>query len=139
MIQTEDQKINPFRLEKTCTACPAQWEGFTDTGREVYIRYRGDRFSVHVACEQFPDIWSEEAWKHDEPCILDIGNALGEPGNGWMTTYQMQKLLIKHNLTKKLSFGDKVVIELDNITEYILGYWYGYRYKIRRYINKILG
>ena len=28
------------QLAKTCGACPAQWEGVTDDGQEVYIRYR---------------------------------------------------------------------------------------------------
>lgn len=27
-------------VTKTCEACPAQWEGVTDDGRSVYVRYR---------------------------------------------------------------------------------------------------
>ena len=27
-------------LEKTCEACPAQWEGQLEDGRYVYVRYR---------------------------------------------------------------------------------------------------
>jgi hypothetical protein len=27
-------------LEKTCDACPSQWEGKTIDGRHVYVRYR---------------------------------------------------------------------------------------------------
>jgi hypothetical protein len=36
-------------LWRTCEACPAQWEGETDDGREVYIRYRGAHGYVVVA------------------------------------------------------------------------------------------
>lgn len=35
-------------LERTCLACPAQWEGESDTGAAVYIRFREGRLRVHV-------------------------------------------------------------------------------------------
>jgi hypothetical protein len=35
-------------LEKTCTACPAQWEGKLENGRALYARYRGGGLSVGV-------------------------------------------------------------------------------------------
>lgn len=28
------------KLKQTCHACPSQWEGKTDNGKDVYIRYR---------------------------------------------------------------------------------------------------
>lgn len=34
---------------RTCSACPAQWEGVTDDGRQVYARYRGSCGYVSVA------------------------------------------------------------------------------------------
>lgn len=33
-------------LEMTCGACPAQWEGHTEDGTYVYIRYRSGRICV---------------------------------------------------------------------------------------------
>src|SRR4051794_27890569 len=33
-------------LEKTCTACPSQWEGTLADGRTLYARYRGGTLSV---------------------------------------------------------------------------------------------
>jgi hypothetical protein len=33
-------------LKKTCTACPAQWEGTLDDGRAIYVRYRWGQLSV---------------------------------------------------------------------------------------------
>jgi len=35
-------------LAMTCMVCPAQWEGKTTGGREVYIRYRHGRFTVDL-------------------------------------------------------------------------------------------
>lgn len=35
-------------LRKTCGACPSQWEGTLEDGREVYIRYRWGGLEVVV-------------------------------------------------------------------------------------------
>lgn len=35
-------------LTKTCESCPAQWEGRTNDGREVYVRYRWGHLSVEI-------------------------------------------------------------------------------------------
>jgi len=35
-------------LEKTCFACPAQWEGTLEDGRTIYARYRGGALSVGI-------------------------------------------------------------------------------------------
>jgi hypothetical protein len=39
-------------LEQTCYACPSQWEGETDNGDYVYIRYRWGHLTVSVNGEQ---------------------------------------------------------------------------------------
>jgi len=36
-------------LVKTCDFCPAQWDGQTEDGQEVYIRYRWGYLTVEVA------------------------------------------------------------------------------------------
>jgi hypothetical protein len=47
----------PFSiLERTCFACPSQWEGFTSDGRGVYIRYRHDKLSVYISRTSVPSI-----------------------------------------------------------------------------------
>ena len=38
-------------LEKTCYACSAQWEGWTNDNRQVYIRYRHGFLSVRISEE----------------------------------------------------------------------------------------
>lgn len=37
------------RLVQTCVACPSQWDGWTDDGRRIYIRYRWGYGSVSIA------------------------------------------------------------------------------------------
>lgn len=36
-------------LKMTCSACPSQWEGYTEDGRFVYIRYRYGGLGVDIA------------------------------------------------------------------------------------------
>lgn len=51
-------------LQKTCPACPAQWEGTLDDGRVVYARYRGGVLSVGVGNdidEAVDNGWSDQA------------------------------------------------------------------------------
>lgn len=36
-------------LTRTCESCPAQWEGETSDGRQIYIRYRWGWLSVRVS------------------------------------------------------------------------------------------
>ena len=44
--------MNITELEQTCFACPSQWEGKTETGKEVYIRYRWGYLSIRVDEEE---------------------------------------------------------------------------------------
>jgi hypothetical protein len=39
-------KIKEFR--KTCQACPSQWEGETEDGKEIYVRYRHGHLTIDV-------------------------------------------------------------------------------------------
>jgi hypothetical protein len=40
--------LKVVELQRTCIACPSQWEGRTDDGRAVYVRYRWGHLSVRV-------------------------------------------------------------------------------------------
>lgn len=42
-------KPKVIELEKTCEACPAQWEGQLEDGRMIYIRYRFGWLSIRVS------------------------------------------------------------------------------------------
>ena len=40
--------ITVTKAERTCSACPAQWDALTDDDREVYVRYRHGWLTVSV-------------------------------------------------------------------------------------------
>jgi hypothetical protein len=60
-------------LEKTCTACPAQWEGELSDGMFFYVRYRYGVLSVGFG--QTPD-----AAIDDQRFEWELGDGL----DGWM-------------------------------------------------------
>ena len=47
---------NIVQLERTCIACPSQWEGELDTGQSVYIRFRHGQLTIDI----------------DDTCVLSI-------------------------------------------------------------------
>jgi len=59
-------KIKIEDLKKTCDACPSQWEGYLEDGRQVYIRYRWSRLSVRISHEptdeEFAAVRGEEIY-----------------------------------------------------------------------------
>jgi hypothetical protein len=61
-------------LTKTCDACPAQWEGRTDKGEDVYIRYRWGSLRVDVSGATV--------------LLLNSGDAFA----GWMEFEELQQL-----------------------------------------------
>jgi hypothetical protein len=38
-------------ITQTCFACPSQWEGETEDGRPIYIRYRWGCLSVRIGAK----------------------------------------------------------------------------------------
>ena len=40
--------ITVAKVMKTCDACPSQWEGTTDAGKVVYVRYRWGYLSISI-------------------------------------------------------------------------------------------
>jgi len=48
--------VKLVKLKKTCSACPAQWEGKLEDGRMVYVRYRWGYLSVRVSENKTEDI-----------------------------------------------------------------------------------
>lgn len=45
------------KLIKTCDACPSQWEGKTDKGEKVYIRYRWGCLRVSKSDGKSDDVY----------------------------------------------------------------------------------
>lgn len=95
------------RLERTCIACPSQWEGETEDGREVYVRYRHGRLSVEVGD---PEI----GWLHrdrhpgsrpGDHTVLSLDH--GDDLDGLMLTGEML------GLTGLIYDGDPVRVDVD--------------------------
>lgn len=40
--------IKVKNIKQTCYACPSQWEGKTDNGERVYVRYRWGNLSIDI-------------------------------------------------------------------------------------------
>lgn len=50
------------RIEKTCDAVPAQWEGITADGDWIYFRYRWGRFSIALWSDESGADWTDIYW-----------------------------------------------------------------------------
>jgi len=49
-------KYRMKKLERTCFACPSQWEGELEDGRMIYIRYRWGCLEVSISGNATDDI-----------------------------------------------------------------------------------
>jgi len=68
-------------LVKTCESCPAQWDGVTEDGRQVYIRYRWGHLSIEVErtpsnvsyvdapLRSWEEVYSEDAGEGLDGCM----------------------------------------------------------------------
>ena len=73
-------------FERTCYACPSQWEGKLDDGRMLYIRYRWSHLSVCVSPNQTDNVM--EAVGGEEIFSKECDNS------GWdgvMSFHELQK------------------------------------------------
>lgn len=48
-------KIKVIEVKQTCFACPSQWEGYTEDGRTIYVRFRHGFLSVRLSAEKSID------------------------------------------------------------------------------------
>jgi hypothetical protein len=66
-------------IKRTCTACPSQWEGRTDDGRDVYVRFRWGGLSVGIG-DGLDNAIRNESYRWDDYDGL----------NGWMTYAELK-------------------------------------------------
>jgi len=70
-----DKKFTPIiKLEKTCYASPAQWEGKLESGHLIYIRYRYGNLSISISENVTENIF--EAIEGIELLCENIGDGL---------------------------------------------------------------
>jgi hypothetical protein len=72
-------KIKIKKIVKTCDACPAQWDMWTDANRYVYVRYRWGYFSASY----------DEAYGGSLIVDLQVGGEY----DGTMDDYTMKDIL----------------------------------------------
>lgn len=84
--------MNIVELTRTCTACPAQWEGRLDDGRYVYMRYRWGTFGLSVG------LTMEGAVRNPYSFIHETGDAF----DGYMTEYELRAVLRHHGVVLKI-------------------------------------
>ncbi len=87
-------------LKKTCTACPAQWEGALEDGRSLYARYRGGGLSIGVGDDvdrAIDNSMSGEAFYFEH-----VGDGL----DGFMTFEELRA-----HLNGLLDFPEELVVE----------------------------
>ena len=75
-------------LEKTCDACPSQWQGNLEDGRMFYIRYRWGNFNAYVSKESTDKVL--DAIKGD--VLVSIDN-YGDEFDGSMEDEVMFKIM----------------------------------------------
>jgi hypothetical protein len=94
-------------LKKTCTACPAQWEGTLDDGRALYIRYRWGGLSVGAGKDiddAVKNRWGDKALFEE-----NVGDGL----DGYMDFEELKAHL--HGL---LEFGPGLEAEVEHEPEF---------------------
>ncbi len=82
IVWREGSPLTVTQIVKTCTACPAQWEGKTNTGDWIYVRYRHGTLAISL----WPDSEGDGEWL--EIFATDHGDRLG----GWMEYEEMVKI-----------------------------------------------
>lgn len=77
--------IKVVNVMRTCWACPAQWEGETDSGQFVYARYRGGHMRVDVA--QTEEMWGSSPHRDFTVYREDFGG----PFDGYITFEELKQ------------------------------------------------
>lgn len=76
-------------LHRTCTACPAQWEGKLASGESLYVRYRHGHLRAGAGASRDDAIWPEgpEA-SPGSRTLLDM--EAGDDMDGFMTDHELR-------------------------------------------------
>lgn len=78
--------IEPLRVKsiiRTCYACPSQWEGETEDGRKVYVRYRHGLLSVGLGATMDEAVDDSPGW---------FESVLTDEDDGFMRWADVEKL-----------------------------------------------
>lgn len=70
-----ESKTKVISVERTCRACPSQWEGVTDDRRLIYVRYRYGVLRIAISDPGATDIHA--AVNGEELFCLEWGDPFG--------------------------------------------------------------
>ena len=57
LSQSAFERLVIKRLMQTCNACPAQWEGWIEDVRMIYVRFRWGYLSVNISNEPTENVY----------------------------------------------------------------------------------
>jgi|GEM_PF-2695902 len=86
-------KIDFETIERTCCACPSQWQGYLTDGRMFYARYRWGRLAVEFSNKPVKDV--SELF---DDCTIVYDSDDGDGFDGLMTDWKFYGILLKNNL-----------------------------------------
>lgn len=91
-----------IQIDRTCTACPSQWDAWTDSDEYVYIRYRSGRFRIDIMDneESFMDYDSGR-------CVTLYTEEFGDPLDGYID----DETMVEH-AKGTLTFSDDAMKDL---------------------------
>lgn len=84
-----DNRIKVVDLKRTCDASPSQWEGLTENGMAIYIRYRSGVLSAGAGDDI--ELAAASSCGMGEPPLY-YADATGD-GYGYMSQHRMMHIL----------------------------------------------
>lgn len=87
--------VRPIRVKSIKdlgTSCPTQFEGETEDGKYIYIRYRWDKLTVRLAPSE------EECFKSDDSKILTVLFVTGDDRCGEIDYYTVRDILMEKDI-----------------------------------------
>jgi hypothetical protein len=81
--------ITVTSLIQTCESCPSQWEGRTNDGRYVYVRYRWGYLSIGIG-QTFREAVSRRTADGQNIGPREFGKSIGDSYDGEMTLEQLK-------------------------------------------------
>lgn len=88
------------KLERTCYACPSQWEYF-ENGFGAYVRFRHNRLSVYVNQEPVNDFLDCLDEQNIVLCVDHFFDDSREFDSGYLTNEELVSILKKHDLLEE--------------------------------------
>jgi len=90
--------LKAAHLRMTCPACPSQWEGATDDGDYVYIRYRNGHLSVGIGNSEEDAVDNACGWTDRAPAF---SGTIGDEFDGFIGLSGVFTALAQHTTSEE--------------------------------------